>query len=468
MAATALILAAGLGTRMRSSLGKVLHPVRGWPLVRHGVAACEAAGMRPHLVVHHQEDAVRAALADLDVGFSRQHSPRGTGDAVTAALPDLPASGVVVILPGDAPLIRAQTLSRLLDAHAGRLVTCLSMVLDDAGAYGRILRDDGPLRIVEAAELSDAQRAVLHEVNSGIYAVDLAFLRQVLPTLSPHPPKDEIYLTDIVQLAAERGGAEVLVHDGDAEELLGVNDRVALARAGDVLGARILVRHGLSGVSFEQPGSTVVEVGVRMGRDVSVGAGCVIRRGAEIGDDVEIGPHCVIGGGARIASGARIRAFSLIEAGRVDGGASVGPFSRMRPGAVVEEGARLGNFVEVKNAVIERGAKVNHLTYVGDARVGAGANLGAGTITCNYDGYAKHHTDIGAGAFIGSNVALVAPVSVGDGAIVGAGSVVVEDVPADALTLARGRQANKPGMARRIRLSNERRAQQRDVGDDKP
>ena len=460
MSETALILAAGMGTRMKSRLAKVLHPVLGWPMVRHAVEACQAAGLSVRVVVNHQEDAVRAALADCGVAFTRQSEPRGTGHAVLSALADLPADGTLLVLPGDAPLLRTETLQALRAAHRGRAVTCLSVVLPDGADYGRIVRDDGPLRIVEAAELSPGRLAALREVNTGVYAFDLAFVHAAVPTLRPHPPKGEVYLTDLLELAWAEGRAAVLVHEGDPAEVMGVNDRWSLSQAEAALGQRLKQQWALAGVSFQDPASTRVEVEVRLAQDVTIGPGCVLGRGTVLHEGVTVGPHCVLSR-CEIGPGAEVLAHSVVDGATVATGAHVGPFARLRPGARLEEGARVGNFVEVKAAVIERGAKVNHLSYVGDARVGAGANVGAGTITCNYDGVRKHRTDIGAGAFIGSNTALVAPVSVGDGAIVGAGSVIVQDVPADALALARGQQVNKPGMARRIRARNEELAGKR-------
>ncbi|MCB9777177.1 MAG: bifunctional UDP-N-acetylglucosamine diphosphorylase/glucosamine-1-phosphate N-acetyltransferase GlmU [Alphaproteobacteria bacterium] len=450
---------------MKSDLAKVLHPVLGLPMVGHAAAACRAAGMAVRLVVHHQEDAVRAAMADAGVTFTRQPDPRGTGDAVRAALADLPATGTVVVLPGDAPLLRADTLRRLLAEHDGQLVTCLSAVLDDAARYGRIVRDGDRVSIVEAAELSDAQLASLREINTGVYAFDLAFLHRVVPGLLPHPPKGEIYLTDVLGLASELGRARVIVHDGDVDEVMGVNDRLALSLAARAMAWRVKAAHAEAGVSFEDIDSTVVEVGVQLGRDVTVGAGCVLRRGAVVGEGVRIGPHCLLDAGVLLHPGVVVRAFSHLDRCEVLPGAVVGPYARLRPGARVGEDCHVGNFCEVKNAVLEPGAKVNHLSYIGDARVGARTNIGAGTITCNYDGHGKHHTDIGADAFIGSNTALVAPVSVGDGAIVGAGSTIVGDVPADALALGRGSQVVKPGLAPRIHARNAERKRQATRGD---
>lgn len=466
MSAIALILAAGMGTRMRSRLAKVLHPVLGWPMVHHSVNACQGAGLSVRVVVNHQEEAVRAALAPLGVAFSRQSSPLGTGHAVACALPDLPAQGTLVVLPGDAPLLRAQTLSALLEAHGQALCTCLSMVLPDGAEYGRIVRDGDRVSIVEAAHLDAGQRAALREVNSGIYAFDLAFLHEVLPGLKPHPPKGELYLTDVLELASTRGGARVIVHQGAAEELLGVNDRWALSQAEALLGERVKQAHALAGVSFQDPASTRVEMEVVMGPDVLIGPGCVLGRGTLLGEGVQVGPHCVLGD-CEVATGATIEAHSVVQGARIATGAVVGPFARLRPGAELRSGARVGNFVEVKNAVLEEGAKANHLSYIGDAHIGARANIGAGTITCNYDGYRKHRTQIGEEAFIGSNSALVAPVVIGARTIVAAGSVVTREVPDDALAVGRAQQVNKEGMARDLRTRNAelaRRAKERRDG----
>ncbi len=450
MPAIALILAAGMGTRMRSRLAKVLHPVLGWPMVQHAAHACQQAGLAVRVVVNHQEEAVRAALGPLGVEFSRQSSPLGTGHAVACALPDLPAEGTLLVLPGDAPLLRSETLAALLAAHDQALCTCLSMELPDPAEYGRIVREGQAVRIVEAVHLDPTERAALREVNSGIYAFDLAFLHEVLPGLRPHPPKGELYLTDVLELASERGGARVILHRGPPEELLGVNDRWALSQAEGLLGERLKRQHALAGVSFQDPASTRVEVEVQLGEDVVIGPGCVLRRGTRIQSGVEVGPHCVLAD-CEVASGARIEAHSVVQGAKIASGAVVGPFARLRPGAELRAGARVGNFVEVKNAVLEEGAKANHLAYIGDARIGARANIGAGTITCNYDGYRKHRTEIGEDAFIGSNSALVAPVKIGARTIVAAGSVLTREVPDDALALGRAPQVNKEGMARDLR-----------------
>lgn len=454
----ALILAAGRGTRMKSSLAKVLHPLLGRPMVRFPIDAAREAGLKPFVVVHHQEDRVRVALADQpDVTFARQEQTRGTGDAVRSAFGVLPQDGTVVVLNGDGPLLSADTLRALLEAHGDQLVTLLTVDLPEPGRYGRIVRDAAgqPARIVEASEATPEQLA-LTECNAGIYAFDIAWLRSVLPDLQPHPPKGEIYLTDTLELAAVAGRARAIVVD-DPSEVEGVNDRWHLSQARRVLQQRLIRDHARAGVTFESPETTLVEADVQIGQDAWIAPGVVLRGRTTIGAGATIGAHCVLSD-AHVSAGAVVLAHSCLEGATV-GQATVGPYARLRPGADVQDGARVGNFVEVKKAVIEPGAKVSHLSYIGDARVGSGANVGAGTITCNYDGFSKHRTDIGPGAFIGSNTALVAPVSIGQDATVAAGSTVTEDVPADALALGRGRQANKPGYAKQLRerLAEEKR-----------
>jgi bifunctional UDP-N-acetylglucosamine pyrophosphorylase/glucosamine-1-phosphate N-acetyltransferase len=436
---------------MKSRLAKVLHPLLGWPMLRFPVEAAQAVGLDVTLVVHHQADLVREAMAGRRVAFALQETPRGTGDAVASGLAALPESGLVVVMAGDAPLFRAETLQALLDAHdAQAWVTVLTAVVEDAGRYGRLVRDaDGaPCRIVEASEASPEELAI-QEINTGAYVFDIEFLRRSLPTLKPHAHKSEIYLTDVLEIAAAEGRARARIH-GDVAEIMGVNDRWALSEARAILQERVLRSHALSGVTFEDPSNTVVEMGVDLAQDVVIGPGVVLREGTRVGEGSTVGPACLLQD-ATVGSDVEILAFSSLESAVVEDGARIGPYARLRPGAHIGPEARVGNFVEIKKSSLGRGAKANHLSYIGDASVGAGANVGAGTITCNYDGYLKHRTEIGDGAFIGSNSALVAPVKIGDGALVGAGAVVVSDVPEDSIAVARGEQKNLQGAARRFR-----------------
>ncbi len=445
----AVILAAGLGTRMRSSTAKVLHPLCGRPMVAWIAEACRAAGCRVAAVVHHQEDRVRAALPG--VPCARQQRPKGTGDAVAAAMDLLPDRGVVLVLPGDAPLIRPEMIRALIDGHGDALCTVLSTVVPEPGAYGRIVRDAAGrcTGIVEASEATPEQLAIT-EVNAGIYAFEAAWLRGVvLPSLEPHPPKDEYYITDAVALASASGRLNATRLD-DAASLAGINDRAALARFEDVLQDRILMGHAAEGVTLHRPGTIRVDVDVCIGNDVVLEPGVVLSGDTCIGAGARIGAYAVLRDTV-VAAGAVVKPHSVLEGAVVGAGAQVGPFSHLRPGADLGEGSKVGNFVEVKKSTLARGVKASHLSYIGDATIGEGTNVGAGTITCNYDGYGKHRTIIGADVLIGSNTALVAPASVGEGALIGAGSVITTPVPAHALAIGRARQATFPDGARTLR-----------------
>jgi bifunctional UDP-N-acetylglucosamine pyrophosphorylase/glucosamine-1-phosphate N-acetyltransferase len=441
-ATAAIVLAAGLGTRMASDRPKVLHAVAGRALVAHAIAAL--APLRPRkiaLVIGPDMDAVvaaaRAAVPKLDIVPVIQRERRGTGHAVLQAKAAVRGfKGDVLVTYGDVPLVRSATLARALDARrakGGPAVVVVGMRPADPGPYGRLVigADGGLTRIVEARDASPDERAI-PLCNSGIVAADAGALFDLVSTLKPDNAQRELYLTDIVGLAGGRGLRCAAV-EGDAAELMGVNSRAELAAAEAALQARLRAAAMAGGATLIDPASAWFSWDTKLGRDVT------------------IGPHVVFGSGVSVEDGVEIRAFCHIEGASVGRGAVIGPFARLRPGTAIGAGAHIGNFVEIKAARIEAGAKVNHLSYIGDARVGAAANIGAGTITCNYDGFVKSLTDIGAGAFVGSNSALVAPVKIGDGAIVAAGSVVTRDVPAEALAVARGRQEVKPGWARAFR-----------------
>ena len=466
----AVVLAAGLGTRMRSPLAKVLHPLLGRPMVGWVVHALRDAGAACVVVVNHQAEAVMAALTggapDAGYRFARQESPLGTGDALRSALALLPEDGPVLVTAGDTPLVTAAGFARLLAAHAegnGRPVTVASFRVDDPTGYGRIVREAGGVRIVEQSECTPAQAAI-DEVNSGAYVFDARYLRAQLSTLVPHPPKGEYYLTDLV------GEGAAVCEGFAASDFMGVNDRAALAEARAILRRRVNRAWALAGVDFEDLDGTQVDAEVVLAPDASVGLGAVLtgatRVSGRVGPgcvvrdsviDGDIGPHCVVNE-TTVHAGAILHAQSVSTGAVLHPGAQAGPFARLRPGAVLEDGSHVGNFVEVKNTTLRAGAKANHLTYLGDAEVGAKANVGAGTITCNYDGFGKHRTVIGPRAFIGSNTALVAPVTIGEGALVGAGSTVTEDVPAEAVAIGRGKQVTRDGLAPRLRQRAKERA----------
>jgi bifunctional UDP-N-acetylglucosamine pyrophosphorylase/glucosamine-1-phosphate N-acetyltransferase len=434
----AVILAAGQGTRMRSAKPKVLHEVGGRTLLAHVLAAAKTLGpQRMAVVIGDQAEVGAAARAfDPGVAVAVQAPPKGTGDAVAKAMPELDGfDGLVVILYADTPLIGADALAALAGAAASRGAV-LGFRPKDAGAYGRIIAgpDATVVRIVEARDASQDERRI-GLCNSGVMAAPAAFLREALPKLAPNNAKREYYLTDIVAIAAA-SGRPFAVAEADEREVMGVNSRAELAAAEAIFQQRARIAAMNAGATLADPSTVYFSFDTRLGRDVA------------------IEPHVVFGPGVAVADGATIKAFSHIEGASIGEGVVVGPFARLRPGAVLEARARVGNFVEVKESTIGEGAKVNHLTYVGDATVGARANIGAGTITCNYDGYAKHVTEIGEDAFIGSNTALVAPVKIGRGAYVGSGSVITKPVEDGALAVARGRQAEIRGWAARFRKSH--------------
>ncbi len=432
----AIVLAAGMGTRMKSRIPKVLHPLAGRPMIAHLLASVAAVGpTRTVVVVGPGMDAVAEAVAPAKTVV--QDEALGTGHAVLAAREALAGfDGDVLILFGGDPLIPPEVMRILIDARRAApapAVVVLGMRPDDPAGYGRLIigKDGGLERIVEFRDANAEERAA-GLCNSGVMAVDGARLFDLLDRVGDDNAKKEYYFTDIVALARAEGLGCAVV-EGDAADLVGVDSRADLARAEARVQQRLRRAAMDAGVTMIDPETVFLAFDTSFGRDVVIEPNVVFGTGVSVGDDV------------------RIRAFSHIEGATIAAGAAVGPFARLRPGADLGENARVGNFVEVKNAVIEQGAKVNHLSYVGDSRVGAHANVGAGTITCNYDGFTKSHTDIGAGAFIGSNTALVAPVKIGDGATVGAGSVITKDVPADALAVTRARQQIREDASARLR-----------------
>lgn len=431
-----IVLAAGQGTRMRSRRPKVLHEVAGRAMVRCVLdAVAPLKPVKTIVVLGKDMDAVAAAVAPA--GAAIQNPPLGTGHAVMAAMPQLKGfKGDVLVLYGDTPLLRAETLRRLVAARRGAsdpavIVSGFRPV--DPAAYGRLVLDArGTLeRIVEFKEADAATRAISY-CNGGLMVLDGARLATLLSRLGNKNAKGEYYLTDLVGLARAKGW-DCRAVEVDPIDVMGVNNRAELAVAEAEMQTRLRLRAMEAGVTMTAPETVYLRADTKLGQDVS------------------IGPHVVFGPDVTVAESVEIRAFCHIEGASIAAGAIIGPYARLRPGADIGQDAHIGNFVEVKQAEIEPGAKVNHLTYIGDARVGAKANIGAGTITCNYDGFTKAKTDIGKGAFIGSNSALVAPVKIGEGAIVAAGSVITKDVPADALALGRGRQEVKPGFAARFR-----------------
>ncbi len=455
-----VVLAAGKGTRMRSRLPKVLHPLRGRPLLGHVLALARSLAPQALLVVAgHGLAEVRGAMGDDGVTWVEQVPQLGTGHAVAQCMPHLWGfAGTVLVLSGDVPLLTRGTVDSLLAAAArsGAPVTLLSGVLDDPTGYGRVLRGQAGevTGIREQKDLGPGEEAV-REGNLGVYAFDAAFLRQEIPLLSPANAQGEYYLTDLVGAAARRGKAAQAVVAADPGEALGVNTRADLAAREATMREKKVRELMEAGVRVMDPAACYVDDGVTVEADavlhpcVFLHGSTVVRAGAVVH------PGCVVTD-STLGEGAELRPHSVANGAVLEAGATAGPFAHLRPGAVLRAGARVGNFVEVKKSVLEAGAKVNHLTYIGDAMVGEGTNVGAGTVTCNYDGFAKHPTVLGKGVFVGSGVLLVAPVTVGDGAIIGAGSTITRDVPADALAVGRARQENKQGWASRWRKGRER------------
>jgi bifunctional UDP-N-acetylglucosamine pyrophosphorylase/glucosamine-1-phosphate N-acetyltransferase len=436
----AVILAAGKGTRMKSDLHKVLHPIAGRPMLLHLLASVEALSPAHVVVVTGAgREQVEAAVAPLGATTALQAEQLGTGHAVAQAKDALAGfEGAVLILYGDVPLVTTATMRRMLERLGGAdapATVVLGFRPADAAAYGRIIAD-GEGRIAKMVEYKDASPEERAETlcNSGLMAVRSGDLFPLLARVGNDNAAGEYYLPDIVMLAEAEGRASVVI-ETDAAEVAGVNSRAELAVVEASWQQARRAQAMADGATLLAPETVWFAHDTKLGRDVVVE------------------PNVFFGPGAEVADRVTLRAFSHIEGATVSSGAIVGPYARLRPGAVVGEDAHVGNFVEMKKAVLGKGAKANHLTYLGDAEIGAGANIGAGTITCNYDGFGKYLTQIGAGAFIGSNSSLVAPVNIGAGAIVGAGSVITSDVEADALAVARGKQEARPGWAARFRTA---------------
>jgi bifunctional UDP-N-acetylglucosamine pyrophosphorylase/glucosamine-1-phosphate N-acetyltransferase len=435
MPVSLIVLAAGMGTRMNSDLPKVLHKVAAAPLLHHALQAGASLGPEKVVVVtgHGAEEVARSARAYDETVLTVQQEPQlGTAHAVAQAAPLLAGtSGDAIVLYGDTPFIRPETLQAMLEARAAHAVVVLGFQAANPGRYGRLLTDgDDLLAIREFKDATEAERAVTL-CNSGVVCSDAQTLFSLVAEVGNANASGEYYLTDIVELARVRGlSAGVVVCD--ETETLGINTRAELAAAEAAFQARARAEALENGVTLTAPETVFFALDTHVGRDAI------------------IGPNVLFGPGVTIESGAEIKGFCHLEGCHVSRGADVGPFARLRPGAELAEDVHVGNFVEIKNAILDEGVKVGHLTYIGDADVGEFTNIGAGTVTCNYDGVMKHRTRIGKRAFIGSDTMLVAPVTVGDGALTASGSVITEDVPADAIALGRAKQVNKAGLAAKL------------------
>ncbi len=448
---TVLVMAAGKGTRMRSALPKVLHPICGRPMVEWVIGAARAAGAAEVVCVTRPGDGVAEGLPE-GVKIAEQASGEGTGAAVLAARDAVAPGSQVMILSGDQPLVSAELLGDLVAAHtaAGAAATLLTTDGLDPAGYGRIVRDgDGDVeRIVETKDPTGvpAGELAIREINLGTYVFDAAALYAALDEVGLEG--GETYLTGVFPLLRAQGRIVAAHVTDDLSSSVGVNSKLDLMDADRIAQRRILERHALAGVTFQAPDTARVEAGVEIGGDTTIGPGVTLRGDTRIGAGCEIGPQTTITDSSLADGVACVHSF--VTGARLEAGASVGPFAYLRPGAHIGEGAKIGTFVEVKNSEIGAGAKVPHLSYLGDADVGDGANVAAGNITANYDGFHKHRTAIGAGAKTGVNSSFIAPVTVGDGAYIGAGSVIHEDVPPGALGISRPEQRNVDGYTERI------------------
>lgn len=446
-----VVLAAGEGKRMKSALPKVLQKIAGRPMLAHAIDAARALSPQGiHVVYGHGGEAVRAAFADQpDLQWAEQTQQLGTGHAVQQAMPGVPDDARVLVLYGDVPLITAHSLQRLLDAP-GRLAV-LAADLPDPTGYGRIVRDpEGRVAaIVEQKDADEDQRRI-RLVNTGVIAADSTALKRWLEHLGNDNAQGEYYLTDVFAAAADEYAAAEIVVVADPLETEGANDPWQLARLERAFQLRQVRVLCTDGARVADPARIDIRGTVRVGRDVEIDVDVVFEGDVELGDGVRIGPFCRIKD-STLAAGTEVRAHCDLDGARSEGAVHIGPYARLRPGTVLADGAHIGNFVETKNATVGVGSKANHLTYLGDAVVGAGVNIGAGTITCNYDGANKFTTTIEDKAFIGSNSALVAPVTIGEGATIGAGSVIGRNAPAGQLTVARARQVTLEGWVRPVK-----------------
>lgn len=435
-----IVLAAGEGKRMKSLLPKVLLPLAGRPMLAHVLDTARA--LRPqglHVVYGHRGEQVRTTFArDTDIHWVHQSEQRGTGHAVRLAMHDIPDPARILVLYGDVPLLQSKTLSELIATHAELAV--LAAELDNPAGYGRVLRDGlGRVRaIVEEKDADDAQRTI-RIVNTGVVFAESRPLRRWVDQLSADNRQGELYLTDVFEFAAVEGAPADVVLTANPVEAFGANDAAQLAELSAFLRHRDAERVLMEGVRLADPARLDLRGHFSHGHDVEIDVDVILEGGVTLGDGVKIGPFCRLRD-VNLAAGTEVFAHCDLEGVTTYGACRIGPFARLRPGTELAAGAHVGNFVETKKAKLGEGSKANHLTYLGDARIGAHVNIGAGTITCNYDGVDKHVTEIGDGAFIGSNTALVAPVKIGDNATIGAGSVITDPAPAERLTLARGKQ----------------------------
>lgn len=450
-----VILAAGKGSRMKSRIPKVMHCIAGKPMLAHVLDSARALNpAKIHIVVGHESGQVESAFDDSDISWIEQREQLGTGHAVREALPAIPDNAKVLILYGDVPLIQGRTLSDLLAPVSDSSMSLLTAELDDPQGYGRIIRNiaDEVIAIVEQKDATDDQLAV-QEVNTGILAASSNCLKSWLPALSNDNAQGEYYLTDIIAMAVADDVEIEVAQPEYLEEVQGVNNRLQLCELECFVQTRQAEQLMLAGVTLYDPNRLDIRGELIASQDVIIDINCVFEGRVELAEGVEIGPNCVLKD-CVVGKGTRIHSHSVLESSEIGEDANIGPFARLRPGTKLGNQTKVGNFVETKKAVVGEGSKINHLSYVGDAELGRNVNVGAGTITCNYDGVNKSKTVLGDGVFVGSNTALVAPVSVESNATIGAGSVVTSDVPEENLAVARARQKNISGWKRPVKESS--------------
>lgn len=452
-ASIAVVLAAGLGTRMKSSLPKVLHKVAGWPMLKHVVEALREAGVENIiLVLGHQSQLVEEIMGP-GYNIVYQHEQLGTGHAVRQALPLLQGyeDGQCLVVCGDTPLLSSETMLKLREKHqqSQAEATVLTAEMADPTGYGRIVTQTaGVAKIVEEKDATSAEKQI-KEINTGTYCFNIKVLKRLLPQLTPANAQGEYYLTDVISLLVGEGQRVEKLTLADANEAMGINNRVQLAEAETQMRQLIAEKHMLAGVTIINPGHTYIEAGVKIGQDT------IIYPGVHLEGQTSVGANCIIGPESKlvnsvVADYTEIKYAYLLEA-KVGEKCTVGPYSYLRPGTELANNVKVGDFSEVKNSYVGEGSKIPHLSYVGDSSIGRGVNIGCGTITCNYDGKKKYPTYIGDGAFVGSNTNLVAPITVGAGAYIGAGSTVTKDIPAGALAVARGKQKNIDNWQERLK-----------------
>ncbi|MDX2268727.1 MAG: bifunctional UDP-N-acetylglucosamine diphosphorylase/glucosamine-1-phosphate N-acetyltransferase GlmU [Bryobacter sp.] len=452
---SAIILAAGLGTRMKSRKAKVLHEAGGMALVEHVLRAASelVPGERVTVVVGHQADAVEERLRPLGCRFAEQKQQNGTGHAVAICKGIAPAEGLLLLLYGDCPLLRKATLNRLVETHraapAGTAATLITVELPDPTGYGRIIRGpEGEVAAIVEQKAANSVQAEIREINSGIYCVDAKLLWQYIGEITPNPASGEIYLTDLVEVFAHHGLQTRALVLEDASEILGINNRVELATADRILRERKAKQLMLDGVTILQPETVAIDMAVTIGIDTIVEPFAQIRGNTHIGENCRIGAGSILRD-AVLGNQVSVGEYCIVGTSTLEDEVSIGPFSRLRQENHIEAGAHIGNFVELKKTRLGRRSKAMHLAYLGDADIGTGVNIGAGTITCNYDGKLKHRTHIGDGSFVGSNSTLVAPLELEPGCYIAAGSVITKRVKQGELGVGRSRQTNVEGWVAR-------------------